>query len=295
MFNKNDYHSRDWTLLCKVAGSIECQPVDYFLGLPDAPLIIPRNLLIFSRQEVFGQGRGSEHHRFLLIVGIQGEGSVIVDEKVVRMRPGCATVVTPHQFHHYARFTGGKLLWLFFSFELENVDELNALRGKVMELTPLQQSCVRQLVERYVALKGRRVASPEITLLMALFLEEMRKRSGLGKEPKSVLTASHLVQDVARYVHHHVTQAIRIPDVARVVGLSESHLRARFQALAGIGLGAYIRRLRLHRARTLMLSTDLRLKEISEKCGYDSIYSFSRSFRQEMGTSPSVYRQKVAG
>ena len=59
----------------------------------------------------------------------------------------------------------------------------------------------------------------------------------------------------------------------------------------GIGLGAYVRRMRLHRARNLMLSTPQCLREIAEQCGYTSIYDFSRAFHREMGESPSRYRE----
>lgn len=293
MFNKTD----DWNACCKAAKPIIQHPHNYFIGLPDTPLTLPKNLLLFTRQKAFSQGQGSAHHRFLLIICLQGDGSVIVDDHVARLTPGYALLVTPLQFHHYARFAAGKLLWLFISFELDDVEAMSSLRGRVLELTPLQITCLRQLAEHYAALSGRREASPEITILAALILEKFRSASMLHTvtptEPPTI--ARGLIQEVARYVHLHVSEAIHIPDVARAVGLSESHLRARFHAAAGLGLGAYIRRLRLHRARTMMLATELRLKEIAERCGYDSIYTFSRAFHREMGLSPSRYRSRKPG
>lgn len=296
MFNKSDDSNDDAQACCKATAAIAQDIKDYFLGLPDPQLVLPKNILLFSRQAAFGLDRGTAHHRFMLLFCLHGEGSVIVDDHVARLKPGSALLVTPHQFHHYARFTGGKLLWLFLSFELDDAEELSSLRGRVLKITPFQFTCLRQLTERYVALRGKQVATPEITILTAILVEEFRTASAQSQEAKLAPSRSgparSIIQDVARYVHLHATEAIRIPDIAKAVGYSESHLRARFYSLVGIGLGAYIRKLRLHRARTMMLSTELRLKEIAERCGYDSIYTFSRAFRQEMGESPSHYRQR---
>ncbi len=297
MFNKTDGHSNGWDACCEAAARVKQQPRDYFMGLPDAPLLIPKNILVFSRQKAFDVGTGTSHHRYLLIICLQGEASVIVDEHVVRLKPGSAVLVTPHQFHHYARFSGDKVLWLFVSFELEDVEEFKSIRGMRCDLTELQLTCLTELAERYAISEAAQEANALVSALLVLILQEFRGVPAPSSEPlrgaEHVVPSRKLMQDVARYVHRHVAESLQIEDVARAMGLSESHLRARFRTLAGIGLGAYIRRLRLHRARTLMLASDLRLKEIAERCGYESIYAFSRTFHQEMGMSPSAYRKKI--
>ncbi|MEI6788768.1 MAG: AraC family transcriptional regulator [bacterium] len=295
MFNRNDDHSDDWEACCRVVARVKQHPRDYFIGLPDAPLLIPKNILVFSRQKAFDEGTGTAHHRYLLIICLRGEASVIVDEHVVRLKPGSGVLVAPHQFHHYARFSGEKVLWLFVSFELEDVEEFKSFRGMRCDVTPLQVTCLTELAERYANSEVRQESNASISALLALILQEFRGGPARGKElPQGadhVVPSRKLMQDVARYVHRHVAEALQIEDVARAMGLSESHLRARFRTLAGIGLGAYIRRLRLHRARTLMIASDSRLKEIAEQCGYESIYAFSRTFHKEMGISPSAYRK----
>ena len=293
MFNITDDASRDWAACLRAAAAIRPDPANYYAGLPDPILHTPKNILFFTRKAAFDQGRGSAHHRFLLIFCLQGEGSVIVDEQVLHLVPGHALLIPPHHFHHYTRFTGSKLLWLFMSFELDEVEAFHALQGNILRMTRPQISCLRQLASHYAAHQGAQTACPEVTILATLLLETFR-RSVRKMERATAHTeqGSALLRGVARYVHQHVTEPISIADVAKDVGLSESHLRAKFRMIAGVGLGTYIRRMRHHRARTMMLATDLRLKEIAEACGYDSIYTFSRAFSQAAGMSASAYRAR---
>jgi AraC family transcriptional activator FtrA len=52
---------------------------------------------------------------------------------------------------------------------------------------------------------------------------------------------------------------------------------------------------RLASARTLLAETDLPLKAISERLGYDSVYFFARQFRQRIGVTPGLYRKSRQG
>ena len=297
MFSKSDCDAAKPKAL---AGCIEAvqgvssNPGDYFLGLPEGQPLQPRNILLFSRQAPFISNRPDLHHRCLLVFCLQGRGAALVDAQALHMTPGTAVVVTPHQFHHFTQIRGAKLLWLFITFELAEAESLSALRGQLLILTTAQLTLLQQLAARYAHLKGTQRACPEITLLLAALLENLRthvRRADL-QTPEVDGRAPLLFQAVSRYMQEHLSQPIHIPDVARAVGLSASRLRAVFKLQAGVSLGTYMRRLRLHQARVQVLATEQSLKQIAERSGFDSIYSFSRAFRQAWGLSPSAYRKR---
>lgn len=84
------------------------------------------------------------------------------------------------------------------------------------------------------------------------------------------------------------------PDYARIAaerGMAPSTLRRRFKEATGLSLHAYVLQARLARARSLLGETDLPLKAVAERLGYDNIYFFSRQFRQQIGVTPGVYRR----
>jgi len=53
----------------------------------------------------------------------------------------------------------------------------------------------------------------------------------------------------------------------------------------------YFIRLKIHFACQLLTQTDLKIKEIADRIGYDDPYYFSRLFKQVTGQSPKVYKK----
>jgi transcriptional regulator GlxA family with amidase domain len=81
-----------------------------------------------------------------------------------------------------------------------------------------------------------------------------------------------------------------VPELARLVNLSESRFRSLFAAQTGIAPGQYIRKLRLRRARLLLERTFLSVKEVMALVGYNDPSHFARDFRREHGSAPTEIR-----
>ncbi|UQA56439.1 AraC family transcriptional regulator [Polyangium aurulentum] len=79
-------------------------------------------------------------------------------------------------------------------------------------------------------------------------------------------------------------------ELARRVGMSRSAFAARATAMLGEPLGSYVRRLRLERAAELLGGTNLPVKVIAGRVGYDSEAAFARAFARAHGASPREYR-----
>lgn len=80
--------------------------------------------------------------------------------------------------------------------------------------------------------------------------------------------------------------------LARQFGCSVATLRRRFkEELGGQTLHEYVIGRRIARARVLLVETDLSLSAIAERLGYDSVFFFSRQFKQQAGVTPGEYRR----
>lgn len=100
----------------------------------------------------------------------------------------------------------------------------------------------------------------------------------------------HYVTLAKDYLLRHLTQPMRLDEVARHLQISEEYLARLFKRSTGETVFDYVRRMRLEQARTLLSGSDMNISEIAERTGFGSLAAFSRSFKRELGASPTEYR-----
>lgn len=86
-------------------------------------------------------------------------------------------------------------------------------------------------------------------------------------------------------------QTVTLQGLAQQFHFSEAHLSRRFKQNTGKGFSALIQELKLSRAAESLRNTGMKVSEISEMIGYDSVDHFSRSFKRRFGVSPLAYRR----
>lgn len=84
-----------------------------------------------------------------------------------------------------------------------------------------------------------------------------------------------------------------VPALARVSGVSEAHFARCFRVAFGVPPHRYLLARRLERAAALLRESDLPITEIALQTGWSSLGSFSRTFRDVHGESPSTHRRQV--
>jgi transcriptional regulator GlxA family with amidase domain len=85
-------------------------------------------------------------------------------------------------------------------------------------------------------------------------------------------------------------EPLDIPALARVPSVSEAHFIRTFRATFGETPHRYLQRRRVERAMFLLRATDHSVTDICLDVGFNSLGSFSRSFREIVGESPASYR-----
>ncbi len=78
--------------------------------------------------------------------------------------------------------------------------------------------------------------------------------------------------------------------VAAVAHLSEAHFIRSFRAAFGETPHRYLQRRRVERSMFLLRETDRSVTEVCFDAGFTSLGSFSRTFREIVGETPSGYR-----
>jgi AraC-like DNA-binding protein len=81
--------------------------------------------------------------------------------------------------------------------------------------------------------------------------------------------------------------------LASAACLSRAHFIRRFREAFGETPHRYLQRRRIERAMALLRDTDQPVTEICLDVGFASLGTFSRTFRDVLGTSPRAYRRRA--
>jgi transcriptional regulator GlxA family with amidase domain len=86
-------------------------------------------------------------------------------------------------------------------------------------------------------------------------------------------------------------QPLDIPSLARIACLSEAHFIRTFRATFGETPHRYLQRRRVERSMFLLRESDRSVTDICFDVGFTSLGTFSRTFRDIVGASPTAYRK----
>ncbi len=268
-------------------------------GRRQPPPPLPENIICFQRRDTDELNRPVKgralHHRHVLIVPLRGAATVCADDCELPLEPGRGLVILPYQYHHFKSAGRRSIHWLFVTFEYAQGVMLEPLRNVVFKVDADLVMQLSALLGDYTADAG---GQSELRLALVLArLAPPPSHPGMGAggaEERAGLEDGVLV---SRVNHGLQTQAQvkrvlapTIGELAAEVGMSASHLRARFRASCGVSLGRHMRKLRLERAAGLLRMSATRISEIAEQCGFSSVYSFSRAFHRAYGMPPGRFR-----
>jgi len=101
---------------------------------------------------------------------------------------------------------------------------------------------------------------------------------------------SDIVYKVMEYTRSNYSNKLSLDDLARHVFLSKSYLSTVFKGETGMGISAYINKVRIDKSNALLTGTRLSISEIAQMCGFEDQSYFTRVYKRQTGMSPKKYR-----
>ncbi|MNI19159.1 Iron(3+)-hydroxamate-binding protein YxeB precursor [compost metagenome] len=129
--------------------------------------------------------------------------------------------------------------------------------------------------------------------LKGIFYQFVQELLGQIHENSLPLIQEDYTAQVIRYIEANYTEALTLLDLAELMGSSPRSLSRRFKQATGYSPIDYMLRLRMEKAKELLVSTDATLEEIALGIGYPDGYYFGRMFKKYTGMSPIRFKQKV--
>jgi AraC-like DNA-binding protein/quercetin dioxygenase-like cupin family protein len=164
-------------------------------------------------------------------------------------------------------------------------------RARIIAVSPLIRElmlyALRWPIERS---RGDEISDGFFTTLANIVTEALDHEA-----PLSLPTSEHpIVAAALAYTKDHL-ESVTVEDVSRAVAVSERTLRRLFSDTLGLSWRTYLLHARMLRAMALLAGPGQSVQATSSAVGFDNLSSFTRSFTQFCGETPSAYRRRVAG
>ncbi|MDD9986219.1 MAG: helix-turn-helix domain-containing protein [Spirochaetaceae bacterium] len=131
----------------------------------------------------------------------------------------------------------------------------------------------------------------------------------LQQEMKTILTevcrhvrggrtshTEHLRQAIVEYIEEHCYERNLGPEaVAEHVQRNSAYIGRFFREQFGVGISSYIKNLRVARAKRLIETTELTVREIAERTGFADSNALIRGFKEHEGVTPGEYKTTLQG
>jgi transcriptional regulator GlxA family with amidase domain len=102
------------------------------------------------------------------------------------------------------------------------------------------------------------------------------------------------IQKLLDYISSNLDRELTVEQMAQSIKLSRSRMHYLFRTQLGIPAIQYVKMRRLERARDLLKTTSLSIKEIRARVGMQDRSHFARQFKKTYGVTPFQYRSSVA-
>ena len=122
-----------------------------------------------------------------------------------------------------------------------------------------------------------------------------KEKRGTGNQPVS--TDLRFLSKVSDFVYMQLSRnrSVDVSLVASNLCMSGRQFHRKMVALTGYTPSAYIQRIRIKKARTLLDNNpQMSFGEVADKCGFGDYSNFVRSFKNIMGVTPTEYRRQDA-
>lgn len=123
---------------------------------------------------------------------------------------------------------------------------------------------------------------------MALEFTERVEQLRFGGKPTQLTIA------VTNYIQKHLSQPIRVEDMAKAFYMSRPYLSAKFKEITGETLTDFILKEKTEEAKRLLRYSDKNATAIASYLGFSSLGHFSQVFKRYTGRTPTEYREKCS-
>ena len=250
------------------------------------------------------------HELLEFIYILEGSICITVEGKAYHAAQGDIVIIIPGSIHGFFDADPGTVVSTY-QFGLEFFDQTlldiwertsqKLVFSKKTFVTPHEDGCIHKRMkelllsirsEYYAQNEGFRLAIRTRLYELALFfLREMPDRETQPGELAKRNYNHKILERVFSFIHENFCNPnITLDQAANAAALSKFYFTRFFKQQTGQTFHNYLSRLRVNRAEKYLAETDFLIIDIAYSCGFYSLKTFNRVFKNYTGASPSCYR-----
>lgn len=154
-----------------------------------------------------------------------------------------------------------------------DIEELKVAYFKTRRLTPVQHDAAVRLLS---------IFAQHLAIISNRIMVQQK-----NAEPPMITKAKN-------FIIEHQGEPLSLARVAKAVNTSTYYFCKIFKKFTGLNFVEFLSRVRIERARELLMNPNLRISEIAFEVGFQSLTHFNRVFKKIGGESPSEFRARMA-
>ncbi|MBA3489487.1 MAG: DJ-1/PfpI family protein, partial [Longispora sp.] len=122
----------------------------------------------------------------------------------------------------------------------------------------------------------------ELARLLALFFKRNGAQSQFSTAVDTQFSNLAPIQDAQEWILANLERPLPVPDIAEHANMSPRNFARVFRREIGVTPALYVEQMRIARARTLLETTELPIKQVARRCGFITVETFFRSFARTL-------------
>ncbi len=215
-----------------------------------------------------------------------GTGTVHIDNNTFRPCEGDSYFLHSYKKHHYfsdkenpwkkyfINLSGNLLETLIDGYHLKDIHFFPGLniKNELCEIIELSKNNENDNTGEIICILNR------------IFLK-------MHTSVKTKSSAPRIAEEMKNYLNLHIQDKFKIEDLCKHISRSESRTIRIFKDAYGVTPYAYVLNKKIILAKSLLLNTNLSVKQIAYKLNFTDEYYFSNIFKDKTGVSPSSFRK----
>ena len=119
----------------------------------------------------------------------------------------------------------------------------------------------------------------------------MRRTTVKEERARETTKDAITINQIISYVSENYAEKATLDQLAFIFGTNRSTICKEFRAATGLSINAFVKNIKLKKAREMLKDGNRSVTAIAELLGFESIHYFTRFFKKETGLSPLQYRK----